>query len=52
MKKMVLFGAGQNGKNVYDFLEFYHYETYVYAFCDNNLARGGLKERMLFQLKS
>ena len=41
MKKLVLFGAGQQGENLYGFLEYYHYEGLVYAFCDNNPNKWG-----------
>lgn len=41
MKKLVLFGAGQEGENLYSFLKDYHYEGQVYAFCDNDPNKRG-----------
>ena len=51
MKKIVLFGAGEHGKKIYDFLQYKNMENIVECFCDNNVNeteegknwRGGIK---------
>lgn len=36
MKKIILFGAGEHGKKIYDFLQYKNMENIVECFCDNN----------------
>lgn len=41
MKKIILFGAGEFGKSICDFLQYRREEKIVDCFCDNNVELHG-----------
>lgn len=36
MNRIVIWGAGNEGKRLYDFLKYRNMENIIYGFCDNN----------------